>query len=60
MVSDASPSCQKLSLSINPPTGPSMITAGACGLGYQYKSIGTGWDVAAIADASPEFAGSCG
>ncbi|KAL4440274.1 hypothetical protein ABPG75_003275 [Micractinium tetrahymenae] len=36
------------------------IHKGACGLGYQYKSLGTGWDVAAIADASPEFAGSCG
>ncbi|KAL4422029.1 hypothetical protein ABPG77_005459 [Micractinium sp. CCAP 211/92] len=36
------------------------IHKGACGLGYQYKNLGTGWDVAAIADASPEFAGSCG
>lgn len=36
------------------------IHKGACGLGYQYKNQGTGWDVAAIADASPEFAGSCG
>lgn len=26
----------------------------------QYKNLGTGWDVAAIADASPEFQGSCG
>ena len=33
---------------------------GACGFGYQYKNLGTGWDVAAIADASPEFQGSCG
>ncbi|KAL4856466.1 Expansin-A32 [Chlorella vulgaris] len=36
------------------------IHKGSCGFGYQYKDIGTGWDVAAIADASPEFAGSCG
>ena len=31
-----------------------------CGFGYQYPNIGTGYDVVAIADASPEFAGSCG
>ncbi|PSC67673.1 U6 snRNA phosphodiesterase [Micractinium conductrix] len=36
------------------------IHTGACGLGYQYKNVGTGWDVAAVADASPEFQGSCG
>ncbi|GAB4814158.1 hypothetical protein N2152v2_001204 [Parachlorella kessleri] len=33
---------------------------GSCGFGYCWPDIGTGWDVAAIADASPEFAGSCG
>ncbi|GAB4813330.1 hypothetical protein N2152v2_000376 [Parachlorella kessleri] len=31
-----------------------------CGFGYQWPDIGTGWDVAAIADAAPEFSGSCG
>ncbi|GAB4814157.1 hypothetical protein N2152v2_001203 [Parachlorella kessleri] len=36
------------------------IHKGSCGFGYCWPDIGTGWDVAAIADASPEFAGSCG
>ena len=39
---------------------PCPLRTGACGLGYQYKNVGTGWDVAAVADASPEFQGSCG
>lgn len=36
------------------------IHNGNCGFGYQYPNVGTGYDVAAVADASPEFAGSCG
>jgi hypothetical protein len=36
------------------------IHKGSCGFGYQWPDIYPGFDVAAIADASPEFAGSCG
>jgi hypothetical protein len=33
---------------------------GSCGLAYQWPDIYPGFDVAAIADASGEFSGSCG
>ncbi|KFM27413.1 hypothetical protein F751_1190 [Auxenochlorella protothecoides] len=36
------------------------IHTGSCGFGYQWPDVGTGFDVAAIADAAPEFGGSCG
>lgn len=36
------------------------VQKGSCGFGYQWPDVGTGFDVAAIADAAPEFGGSCG
>ncbi len=33
---------------------------GACHYGYLDPGKQTGWDVAAISDAAPEFKGSCG
>lgn len=43
----------------NPRASPPPQT-GSCGFGYQWPDVGTGFDVAAIADAAPEFGGSCG
>lgn len=31
-----------------------------CGKGYLYPDQGTGWDVAAMPDSHPDYAGSCG
>lgn len=36
------------------------IHKGSCGLGYIFPDRATGWDVAAVSDASPEFENSCG
>jgi hypothetical protein len=36
------------------------IHKGSCGLGYQWPDLYPGFDTVAIADASPEFGGSCG
>eukprot|EP01023_Acetabularia_acetabulum_P024986 TRINITY_DN239_c0_g1_i1.p4 TRINITY_DN239_c0_g1~~TRINITY_DN239_c0_g1_i1.p4 ORF type:complete len:198 (+),score=41.82 TRINITY_DN239_c0_g1_i1:172-765(+) len=36
------------------------IHQGSCGYGYLCKDEGTGWDVAALADVHPAYAGSCG
>eukprot|EP01023_Acetabularia_acetabulum_P019138 TRINITY_DN196_c1_g1_i1.p2 TRINITY_DN196_c1_g1~~TRINITY_DN196_c1_g1_i1.p2 ORF type:complete len:198 (-),score=35.25 TRINITY_DN196_c1_g1_i1:307-900(-) len=36
------------------------IHGGSCGFGYQCKNQGTGWDVAALSDKHPDYAGSCG
>ncbi|GMH39085.1 hypothetical protein BSKO_06983 [Bryopsis sp. KO-2023] len=36
------------------------IHEGSCGYGYIWKDEPLGWDVAALPDVHPEFAGSCG
>ncbi|KAL6768135.1 hypothetical protein ACKKBF_B37940 [Auxenochlorella protothecoides x Auxenochlorella symbiontica] len=36
------------------------IHTGSCGFGFQWPGIGTGFDVAAMTDAAPDFTDSCG
>ncbi|KAJ9529832.1 hypothetical protein QJQ45_022243 [Haematococcus lacustris] len=36
------------------------IHIGGCGYDYLWKDEGTGWDVAALADVSPDYYNSCG
>jgi hypothetical protein len=36
------------------------IHSGSCGYGQLAEDVGTGWDVAALADAAYDFRGSCG
>eukprot|EP00879_Flechtneria_rotunda_P007961 GHRR01008341.1.p1 GENE.GHRR01008341.1~~GHRR01008341.1.p1 ORF type:complete len:252 (+),score=63.02 GHRR01008341.1:248-1003(+) len=36
------------------------IHHGSCGEGYLWPDEGTGWDVAALSDQHPDYAGSCG
>eukprot|EP00879_Flechtneria_rotunda_P014411 GHRR01015058.1.p1 GENE.GHRR01015058.1~~GHRR01015058.1.p1 ORF type:complete len:136 (+),score=21.77 GHRR01015058.1:159-566(+) len=36
------------------------IHHGSCGQGYLWPDEGQGWDVAALSDTHPEYAGSCG
>lgn len=36
------------------------IHTGSCGYGYLAGDVGTGWDIAALSDSSPDYRGSCG
>lgn len=42
------------------PGDPWTIHEGSCKYGYLDPNKGTGWDVAALADANPDYPGSCG